>query len=43
MRLKQDIAIITTVVEEMAKLDFSSAQIEYNFGHNAETENWIFN
>lgn len=41
-RLKQDIAIITTVVEEMKKLDLSSPQIEYNFGHNAETESWTF-
>ncbi|POE22829.1 hypothetical protein BV923_09595 [Pectobacterium odoriferum] len=41
-RLNQDIAIITTVVEEMKNLDLSSPQIGYNFGHNAETETWTF-
>lgn len=42
MRLKQDIAVITTVVDELEKVDTSKPVISYNFGHNSETENWIF-
>ncbi|MBG6241508.1 MAG: hypothetical protein EKE20_05975 [Candidatus Symbiopectobacterium sp. Dall1.0] len=42
MRLKQDIAVVTTVVQEMKKLDLSNPTIAYNFGHNAETKTWHF-
>lgn len=42
MRLKQDIAVITTVVNELKNIDTSNAKLSYDFGHNQETENWIF-
>lgn len=42
MRLKQDIAIIETVVQELKKLDTSQPLQSYDFGHNAETESWHF-
>ncbi|WP_315707586.1 hypothetical protein [Brenneria uluponensis] len=42
LRLKQDIAVINTVVQEMEKLDMSSPQASYNFGHNVETVTWHF-
>lgn len=42
MRLKQDLAVVSTVVDEMKKLDTSEPLIDYNFGHNQETENWVF-
>jgi hypothetical protein len=42
MRLKQDIAVVTTVVAELKQIDRESPLIDYNFGHNAETEAWVF-
>lgn len=42
MRLKQDIAVITTVVDGLKKIDTSTPELSYDFGHNSETENWIF-
>ena len=42
MRLKQDIAVIETVVHELKKLDTSQPLQRYDFGHNTETESWHF-
>lgn len=41
-RLRQDIAVIETVVSELNKLDASKPLMSYDFGHNAETESWHF-
>ncbi|WP_241647524.1 hypothetical protein [Rosenbergiella metrosideri] len=42
MRLKQDIAVVTTLVDGLKNVDESSLSDDYNFGHNAETESWVF-
>jgi len=42
MRLRQDLAVIETVVQELNKIDASLPLLSYDFGHNAETENWHF-
>lgn|GEM_PF-731528 len=43
MRLKQDLAVVSTVVAEMKNLDLTQPVTDYNFGHNTETESWVFN
>ncbi|EOA7608498.1 hypothetical protein ACRWAN_005552, partial [Escherichia coli] len=42
MRIKQDLAVVSTLVDGMKNIDTSTPDIEYNFGHNQETENWVF-
>ena len=42
MRLKQDLAVISTVVKEVGKIDPKKVELLHNFGHNSETENWVF-
>ncbi|EJG6341288.1 hypothetical protein NEU22_002046 [Escherichia coli] len=42
MRIKQDLAVVSTLVDGMKNIDTLTPDIEYNFGHNQETENWVF-
>ena len=42
MRIKQDLAVVSTLVDGMKNIDTSTLDIEYNFRHNQETENWFF-
>lgn len=42
MRLKQDLAVVSTIVAELKDLDLAQPLNGYNFGHNAETESWSF-
>ncbi|MEI1604790.1 hypothetical protein QJN73_25675, partial [Escherichia coli] len=39
---QQDLAVVSTLVDGMKNIDTSTPDIEYNFGHNQETENWVF-